>query len=169
MITTVTIPQLDANILEVTIIEWRRREGEAVAVGEPLVEVSTEKANFEIEAPAAGVLRRIVAAEKSVLPTEYVIALIGPPEEPLPDVEPANRARLAAFRQSRGEASAPSAAPAPAQPAVAADRNAPVRATPVARRLAREWGLDLAALRDQTGDAVITEELVRQHAGRPTP
>ena len=54
---------------------WLKREGERVEAGEPLVEIITDKAKFDYESPASGILRKIVATEKSTVPVGYVIAL----------------------------------------------------------------------------------------------
>lgn len=91
--TRVKIPVVDANVDAVTITQWLKTEGDTVRKGEPLVELTTEKACFELESPAAGVVRRILVPRQSVVPVGYVIALVGRPEDPLPDVS-AHNARL---------------------------------------------------------------------------
>jgi pyruvate/2-oxoglutarate dehydrogenase complex dihydrolipoamide acyltransferase (E2) component len=98
MMRTVKVPTLDTNIEEVTLTGWLKREGDRVRKGDPLVEMTTEKAAFELEAPAAGVLRKILAREKSVVPVGYVVALIGGADEELPDVSSLNRDLLARGR-----------------------------------------------------------------------
>lgn len=154
----VRIPKIDANIEEATIGRWLKAEGEPVRRKEPLVELITDKAVFELESPAAGVLRRIVAAEKSVLPVQYIIALIGDPDEPLPDVGPANGRLLDARRNGP--------APTPAAPAApdGASATPDIRATPSARRLARELGVDLAAVQAAAGPGRIGDDAVRAFA-----
>lgn len=157
MIAKVATPKFDANIVEVTIGAWLLKEGAAVRKGEPLVELITDKIAFEYEAPASGVLRKILAREKSVVPVGYILALVGDPAEPLPDVERINQKMMAKSRGVSG------AARVTARPAAgkAADNSAAVRATPAARRLAREHDLDLRALAKAAGGAAITEEMVR--------
>lgn len=164
MVVKVKVPKLTENTDEVTITAWYRREGEAVAKGDPLVEMTTDKAAFDVESPAAGQVRRILAREKSVVPTGYVVALIGEPAEALPDVAAAN-ARLL---EKRGDGK-PAGKPAPAsKPPPAASAAAPasdaaaLRATPAARRLAKEKGIDLARIKAETAADVITEDMVRR-------
>ncbi|HPD16355.1 MAG TPA: 2-oxo acid dehydrogenase subunit E2 [Planctomycetota bacterium] len=140
MVTKVIMPKLAANIEEATIGQWFKQEGEPVAAGEPLFEAITDKAAVEVKAEAAGVLRRIVARENSVVPVGQVIALVGGADEPLPEVE------------------APRAAPRPAATAVKASFGA--------RRLAKELGVDLAALTPSRPDGRITEDDVRQAAAQ---
>jgi pyruvate dehydrogenase E2 component (dihydrolipoamide acetyltransferase) len=109
----VTMPRLSDSMEEGTIVRWLKHSGDAVAVGDPIVEIETDKATMEYEADAAGVLR-IVADVGTTVPLGELIAEIVP-------------------TRSQG-------APARVEPA---ER---VRATPIARRLAAELGVDLHAL-----------------------
>jgi len=68
VVENVRIPQVSANIDEVAVTAWLRREGDRVRKGEALVELTTDKACIEHPAPRTGVLRRILAPEKSLLP-----------------------------------------------------------------------------------------------------
>jgi pyruvate/2-oxoglutarate dehydrogenase complex dihydrolipoamide acyltransferase (E2) component len=159
----VKVPKLTENTDEVTLTAWFKKEGDAIRKGDPLVEMTTDKAVFEVESPCSGVVRKILAKVKSVLPTGYVVALVGSAAEPLPDVSAAN-ARLLEKRSDAAPAAKPIAPPvAPASAPAAPDPAASaVRATPAARRLAREKGIDLAKLRNDIKVEVITEEMVRQ-------
>ena len=133
---------------------WLKREGERVEAGEPLVEIITDKAKFDYESPASGVLRKIVAAEKSTVPVGYVIAVFADLQDPLPDVTSENGAALARYREAlsvanRKKETASAALPPPAER---------IRATPSARRLAREAGISLAMVKLPVGKSVISEE-----------
>ena len=164
MVTRVTIPKLSTNVEEQTITAWFRQEGDRVAKGQPLAEITTSKAVFELEAPRAGVLRKILAPEKSEVPVGYVVAFISEPGEALPDVADFNARLLEKQRAAAGKKAPPPRAPAVA---AAAPATAAVRATPAARRLAREHGLDLAKVREQIQADVITESLLAAYlAGR---
>lgn len=147
--TRITIPQLDANLVDVTVTRWRKTIGEPVKAGESIAELTTDKAVYELEAPADGTLLAIYAAEKSVVPTGFTAGLIGEPGETDPEAEEANEAQMAAYRG----AAVPAAAPA-------RDRGTRVRATPRARRLAQEKGLDLAKIQAETGAEVIDETVL---------
>ena len=148
--TRITIPQLDANLVDVTVTRWRKNIGDTVKAGESVAELTTDKAAYELEAPADGTLIAIYAAEKSVVPSGFNVGLIGAPGEADPEAEAANAAQMAAYRG----AAAPSAAPA------ARDRGTRVRATPRARRLAQEKGLDLAKIQAETGAELIDESVL---------
>lgn len=158
MITRVKMPKLIENDEEQVITAWLKQVGDPVRRGEPLVEVATSKAAFQVEAPRGGTLRAILAAVKSSVPVGYIVALIGEPGDPLPDVSAANRAVVEAQApRTRAGAAAP-------EPARAATPGAgPLRATPAARRLARERGVDLAAVQAKTGAEVITETVLLEY------
>ncbi len=87
MVTKVVITKMSMVMEEATIVEWLKKEGDTVEKGEPIVEILTEKETVELEAPASGVLLKIIAEEAMELPVDTVIALIGDPNEPLPDLE----------------------------------------------------------------------------------
>ncbi len=154
MIAKVKIPKPSANIGEVAVTRWFKSENEAVAKGEPLAELTTDKAVFEMDAPVAGVVRKILAREKSVLPVGYVIALVGPPDEPLPDVATWNRNKIDALRGDRPAAALTKRSPEPER----ATAGGTVRATPAARRLAREKGIDLKAVARELAAERIDEK-----------
>ncbi len=160
-----------------TVVRWLHREGDTVEQGDPLLEVETDKVVMEVEAPAAGVLAGIRAHEGQVVPVTEVIAVILQPgeaaaEAPAPEAPRATPVaqRIAAeagvdiaqvppsvpggrvtredveqYLRSRGPA-AQVTAPQPPPPERVAASGRP-RATPAARRRAREEGLDLAAIR----------------------
>ncbi len=164
MVTKIKIPKLSANVDEVTITRWLKAEGEAVARGEALAELTTDKAAFELESPAKGHVRRIFAREKSVLPVGYIIALVGPEGSDLPDVSALNRKALAGLRGEQ-----PRRAPVSGRrQGQSSSRGAP-RATPAARRLAREKGVDLRTLALRAPGGLVNEKMVldhlRKHAG----
>jgi pyruvate dehydrogenase E2 component (dihydrolipoamide acetyltransferase) len=136
MATEVIMPKVDMVMDSGTFVEWLKREGDQVSKGEPLFVILTDKANIEIEAPASGVLAGLKAQPYDVIPVTQVIAYILQPGESLPSVTEASEGALAA----------PQAQPAAARPAM--DEPEPgdgkVRATPAARRLASELGVELA-------------------------
>ena len=152
--TRILVPQLDANTIDVTVTAWRKRPGDAVREGESLAELTTDKAVFDLEAPASGTLLAVLAAPKSVVPSGYILGVIGAAGESDAAAEAENAAILAAYRAATGTA-------APAAAAAAAAKSAArVRATPKARRLAQQRGLDLARVQAETGAEVIDETVL---------
>ena len=96
----VALPKFDANIVQATLGAWHKSEGDRVDTGDVLVDVVTDKANFELTAEASGVLRRSLAPEKSEVPLGYVVALVGQPAEPIPDVSAENERMMKEFLAS---------------------------------------------------------------------
>src|SRR2546429_4903936 len=121
MPTSVIMPALELAQETGKVLHWLKSPGEKVRKGEPLVEIETDKATTEIEAPASGVLGDVTARAGDVVPVGQTIALIFASEE-AGSVAPGQRPAGA------------TAAPAPA---------AAVRASPLARKIAQEHGLDL--------------------------
>ena len=165
MATDIVMPRLSDSMEEGTILRWVKAQGDEVAVGDELVEIETDKANMVYEADAAGTLIEILAQEGDTLPIGDTIARVGEPGEAggdgagdreraaeAPEEEPAAQApeaeaaqeeaaEPAAARESAVAAEAPAEAP-PAAPS----GDGRVKASPLARRIARERGLDLATL-----------------------
>jgi len=147
---------------EGTIIKWLKSEGDEVARGDELVEIETDKATMTYEADSDGVLQ-IVAAEGDTLPVGEVIARLdgagaasgggdeasaaeAEPEEAEPEAAEPEAAEPEAAETEAAEPEAPEPEPEPA-PAAESDGGERVKASPIARRMAREKGLELTSLR----------------------
>ncbi len=138
MAVEVILPRVDMDMERGKLTAWFAGEGEAVAKGQPLFEIETDKAAMEVEAPASGVLRGVAAEAGQTLPVGAVIGWIYAADEPVVAAEKAPQAPAPA-----PVAVAPMGTPAQASPAPGLG----VRATPKARRIAREAGVDLSALK----------------------
>lgn len=160
--TKIRFPKFDANVLEGQVGEWIKEVGDRVAEEDPLVELITDKATFDLPSEGSGILRKIVAPTKSVVPVNYVIALVGEPDEPLPDVAEENREIV---ERHRAETAAMDAAKAAGEvgPAERPKAKPKVRAKPSARRLAREAGIDLADVPAASEGRIVTEDDVRAY------
>jgi len=138
--TDVIMPALGMAQETGKVLRWLKAEGDQVAKGEPLMEVETDKVTVEIEAPADGLLAGVRAAEGAEVPVGQTVALIVAPGEAVP----ANGSGAAPAAEAPPLAAAPEPAGAQAQgPAVATRRRL---ASPKARRLAAERGIDLDTL-----------------------
>ena len=167
MATTIVMPQMGYDMREGTVVRWRKQEGEDVSRGEVIAEIETDKATVEMEAYSTGVLGRIVVEEGRTVPVGELIAVITDPGESIPSVEELTGRSDSAGDAPQGEAAqppTPDATPAPPSltrdaPGVAtsAPPDGGVRATPIARRLAREKGLDLARISGTGPGGRITE------------
>ena len=160
------MPRLSDTMTEGTVSKWLKRPGDAVKKGEPLVEIETDKANIELEAYASGTLARIVLPEGQSAPVgdligeialagEKVDARIAGAAAPAPPeaarVQPAAPAQpnVAATQPAAASAARPAAAERVAAAVVTAPapaREGALRASPMARRLARELGVELQAI-----------------------
>ncbi|MDP6102362.1 MAG: biotin/lipoyl-containing protein, partial [Dehalococcoidia bacterium] len=147
MSTNVLLPQWGMNMQEGTLVKWLKQEGEAVEEGEPLVEVETAKINSELEAPASGVLARIIISEGTTVDVGTLLAIIAAPGEDL----------LPPPTQTSPEASP--AAPQ-AQPRVAPASASDVQVVPAARRLAQQEGVDLRIIQGSgPGGRILIEDV----------
>ena len=164
---TVEMPKMGDSMEEGKVLHWIKKEGEEVKKGEMLAEVETDKVNIEIEAFASGILRKILVSEGASAPVGAKIALIGAPDEPLPDHLNANGAGVSG--QTQATLTRLTQSPSPQtqsnQPYVAepvqasvglstepnietptATRQGRIFISPLARRLADENHLDYANL-----------------------
>lgn len=147
MIIDVKVPMLSESVSEGTLLEWKKKVGEAVARDEILIDIETDKVVLEVPSPQAGVLVEIVAQDGETVVADQVLARI-------------DTAATAA-------AEAPAAAPAEAAPAAApaaAQNNA---AMPAAAKLAAESGVDVNALQGSGRDGRVLKEDVQNAAAKP--
>ncbi|MBS2022669.1 MAG: hypothetical protein JST92_09680, partial [Deltaproteobacteria bacterium] len=138
--TTVVMPQLGESVVEGTVVRWLVKPGQKVARDESLLEVATDKANSEIPAPNAGVVTQLLAAEGAVVPVGGALCTLD--ESGAGASAPAAPAPKAAAAPSAPVAAAPIAA-APVAPAALAAAQGDFDASPVARNVAQEHGVDL--------------------------
>jgi len=143
--TNVELPKANENLVEATLDRWLVQEGDTVAKDQGLCVIITDKATVEMPAPAAGTVLKILAPGRAVLPVGYVMCVLGTPGESVPPDLPARNEALVAAHRSAAVAVTPASGPRPGGTPVVSSAGG-VRATPVARRLAKEAGVDLAAI-----------------------
>jgi pyruvate dehydrogenase E2 component (dihydrolipoamide acetyltransferase) len=144
MATEIIMPKVDMVMETGTFVEWLKEEGAPVQKGEPLFVIVTDKANIEIEAPASGTLAGLRARPDEVIPVTQVIGYVLAPGEALPA-----GGGGAAVPGAPAAPPAPEARPSPAGPPgikPSPGTSGKVRATPAARRIADDLGVNLAAL-----------------------
>lgn len=150
---SIVMPALEMAQETGKLLSWRKKEGDSVSKGEPLLEVETDKAVVEVEATADGILAGLKAREGDVIPVGQTIGwIVAPGEKP-----PVEEASAVSGRRmdARPAASAP---PASAPSAATAASGATPRTSPKARRLAKEHGIDLSRVRGSGGDGEILAE-----------
>jgi pyruvate dehydrogenase E2 component (dihydrolipoamide acetyltransferase) len=183
MATEIKLPRLGQGMESGTVVRWLKQEGDSVEKGEPLYEVDTEKVTQEVEADASGVLLKIAVQEGEV-PVGQTVAVIGEEGEDVPEAEPeaepevdeepeeeGSRAPARDEERERGREAEAAVATAPAelaepQPTTTDGR---VKASPLARRIARERGIDLAQLRGTGPEGRIVAEDVERAEAAPKP
>ena len=161
----IKMPQLGMNQDSATILAWLKAVGDKVAVGDPLFEVETDKASMEVEASSAGFVAAILAPEGENVPVGATIAVLADNEDALANYAPApNQAEqnLEAPQAKENEAKPPTSTSTPTSasasvsasisaspPQPSPDKSDKVLASPLAKRLASERGIDLTQLRSK--------------------
>ena len=157
MPTDVVMPQMGESIFEGTITKWLKKPGDKVQRDEPLFEISTDKVDAEIPAPASGILQEIKVSEGNTVQVNTVVGVIG-------DGSGASAPAKAAAPAPAAPASAKKEAPAPPAPAASApedEEDSDVRSSPLVRKLAREHNVDLAKVSGTgTGGRVTKQDVL---------
>src|SRR6059058_584957 len=182
MATEIKLPRLGQGMEAGTIVKWLKSEGERVAKGEPLYELDTDKVTQEVEADASGVLLKIAVAEGEV-PVGQTIAVIGEQGEEVSVSSPEPEQKRAADEEADSSGEKPARAPArederergrQASTDGATELRGPsrangrIKASPLARRIARERGIDLADVAGTGPDGrVVAEDVERAAASGP--
>jgi pyruvate dehydrogenase E2 component (dihydrolipoamide acetyltransferase) len=147
MVTKIVMPRLSLTMKEGTVGKWYKKEGESIEKGEPIVEVVSEKATYDLEAPSSGILRKVLVQEGVDVPVNAVIGVITAPDEPFSEA--------AAITET--------------QETVEAESEKRFPASPAAKRLAREYGIDLSTVKGSGPEGRIAEEdvqrLIEERAG----
>ncbi len=199
MPTDVVMPQMGESIFEGTLTKWLKKPGDKVQRDEPLFEISTDKVDAEIPAPASGVLKEVKVAEGATVQVNTVVGVIdaegaaAAPAAPKPEARkaaappaPVRPPEPAVARKGNGARPQPAPAPEPARPreAVArqpetviefpsAEEGQRVRSSPLVRRIAREHNVDLAQVPGTGLEGRITKEdilrFVEQHPAGAPP
>jgi pyruvate dehydrogenase E2 component (dihydrolipoamide acetyltransferase) len=159
----VLMPRLSQDMTQGRVVEWLKKEGDAVKEGEPLVSVESDKAEVELQAPRSGILRRVLIGAGEEADVGSPLAILAGAEERIEDL-----LEKALKKASRSVATPPAAPPreaaaAPAVP-VPPGRRQPV--SPAARRVARELGVELSQVVGTGADGLVTEGDVRAFAAR---
>jgi pyruvate dehydrogenase E2 component (dihydrolipoamide acetyltransferase) len=159
----IIMPKMGDAMEEGTLVRWLKQEGEPVKEGEPIAEIATDKATIEIEAPASGILRGIRVQEGATVPINTPLAYILSEGETLPD-------------ESKRDGAAPSPAvappivsPPPEASVAAAPAEERIKASPLARKIAQEHGIDLRLLQGTGPQGRIVERDVLAYLERVRP
>jgi 2-oxoglutarate dehydrogenase E2 component (dihydrolipoamide succinyltransferase) len=171
---SIKVPPLGESIIEATVSRWLKKKGDAVAAGDTIVELETDKITVEVPAPKAGVLTAQSVAEGDVVKVDQLIGEIDETATAAPAPAKAEAAPAAAA------APTPAPTPAPAQPQPAASQPAPNpapasdgKSSPAARKVAADAGVDIGSVAGSGRGGVVSKPDVIEHiasaAARPAP
>jgi pyruvate dehydrogenase E2 component (dihydrolipoamide acetyltransferase) len=151
---SVVMPALEMAQETGKLIAWRKQEGDRVTKGEPLLEIETDKAVMEVEAPADGILVGVTGSVGSDIPVGQTIAwIVAPGEKP-----PAEKESVSTAPAARGKTESYAASAVASAPAAAGARG--VKISPKARRLAKELGVDIASVRGSgSGGEILASDV----------
>ncbi len=175
MAETITMPKLGFDMQEGTLVRWVRNEGENINKGDVLAEIETDKATVEVESSASGVVRRLLVDQGTVVPIGTAIAIVGSKDEKIDDQVAAAKPTAGSGPASKG-AVAPSvpaaqekptaAKAAPVAPVIA---SGPLKASPLAKKMARDANVDLRLLQGSgPGGRVVRKDVEAALAGSAT-
>jgi len=166
----VRMPRLSQDMTQGRIVEWLKKEGDAVKEGEPLVSIETDKAEVELQAPQSGTLRRVLVGPGEDADVGRPLAILAGAEESIEDLL---RTAEEALKKSPQPAAAPPSSPSPeaAAPSMPGTPGMRQPVSPAARRVARELGVEISHLVGTGAGGLVTEGDVRAFAakGKPAP
>ncbi len=178
MATRVLMPKGSDTMTEGKVLKWVKHEGDSVASGDVVVEIETDKVDMEVESMGEGTLRKVLVKEGEVVPIGQLLAVVGAPDEdisamldgskpaakpPAEHAAPAEEPKAAATPPAQPPALVAQAAVLPPAPVATGGR---VFASPLARRVAREKGVDLNRVSGSgPGGRIVREDIDRAAAG----
>ena len=154
----VRMPRLSQTMTQGRVVEWLKREGDPVKEGEPLVSIESDKAEVELEAPQSGILRRVLVLAGEEADVDTPLAILAGAEENIEEL-----------LTGRPQAAGVTAPPTPRETAVPGVPAAPGRRqaiSPVARRVARELGVEISQVAGTGAGGLVTEKDVRAFASK---
>jgi 2-oxoglutarate dehydrogenase E2 component (dihydrolipoamide succinyltransferase) len=160
MATEIKVPTLGESVTEATVARWLKQPGDSVAMDDPLVELETDKVTLEVNAPAAGTLTEVLAAEGSNVGVGAILGRIGDgAAKPMP-----------AAAKPAAKPAAPAPAPAPAaKPATNGGAEILARSGPAARKAVAESGIDIASVTPTGKEGRVTKTDVAAAVAKPSP
>ena len=155
--TNIVVPELGESVVEARVARWLKKEGDRVEVGEPVVELETDKIDLEVNADKGGVIASIKRKEGDDVKIGELLAVVDETAAPTP-------------ASGNGSGTKAASSPAAAQPAAAAPEPAAIadaRATPTAKRIAREHDVDLGAVQGSGSSGRVMKQDVQSVIAKP--
>ena len=165
MASRVVMPKLTDTMEEGVVVKWKKREGDVVGSGDVLAEIETDKAVMDLEAFASGTLRRVLVNEGTTVKAGALIAVIAEPDEDIravlaDSVAPATS--VVRIPESKKDAASRSASPAPGPPSSLGEEKDRIKASPRAKAMAAERGIDLSTVTGSgPGGRIVEEDVMK--------
>ncbi len=157
-LTRVIMPKTGADMEEGRILAWKKNVGERIEKGEVLLEIETDKATMEVEAPASGFLLERLSREGEVVPATRLIAVLGEADESAEEL----KGMIGETPGSQEKPAVPAAVAESVRHTPSPESGTPPKASPLARRLAQEKGIDLASIRGTgPGGRIERDDVIR--------
>ena len=168
----IRMPRMSDTMEEGIIVAWHKKVGDKVAIGELLAEIETDKATMDFESPQAGVLLHIGVDKGQAVPIDGILAIIGEKGEDIQALLKSEPARQPQKKAEPVHAAAQAEAPDPAAATTPAPGNGKLKASPLARRLAKESGMSLTQVKGSGDEGRIVKRdieaaLAKKPAGVP--
>ena len=159
MATEIVMPKLGLTMTEGLINNWLVKEGDTVAAGQPVLEISSEKLTSDVEAPSAGVILKIISQAGDTVPCKKVIAWIGEAGESIPGMETEEvSANKPESEKGTADAGAELAekTEAASSNTVGKSEQGRIFITPLARKIAKEKGYDISMISGTGGKGLVS-------------
>lgn len=153
MAVDIIMPQMGESVVEGTIVHWLVKEGDRIQKDQPIVEISTDKIDTEIPSPTSGILKKIIHKEDEIVPVGTVICTLK--EAKAEEAVPA--AKVTTIEEKKAERKIPTVSPHPAE------LKTEKRFSPLVRRMAREYRIDLSKVRGTGIGGRVTKQDVQKH------
>jgi len=167
----VVMPQMGVSVSEGTVTKWLKQPGEAVALDEALLEISTDKVDTEVPSPGEGIVAGILVGEGETVEVGTVLAVIAPAGSAVPEPTPEAVAPVAAVEAAVVPAAATPGSPLPAAAAAPPSGNGRTFVSPVVARIASEHGVDPTSIPGTGTGGRVTKKDILAHieSGPPAP
>lgn len=165
MAETISMPKLGFDMREGVLVRWVKNEGENINKGDVLAEIETDKATVEVESSASGVVRKLLANQGDVVPVGAAIAIVGSADEKIdePKAERGKQSAVSSQPSAKAdEKSAPQTPPTTAAvaPTVVSPQVGPVKASPLAKKIARDAKVDLSRVQGSgPGGRIVRKDI----------
>ncbi len=170
MATEIIMPKLGLTMEEGTVLKWLKHEGDHIEKGESVLQIQTDKVEYEVESPTEGVLHRTLAEEGQVIPCGEVVGVIGGADEEIDLEKVKAKARVAPASPPRVEPKKEEPPRVEAPPAEVPAPGERVKISPAARKLAKEMGVDISKLRGTgPGGRIVKEDILAATPAEAAP